>query len=186
MRTHNKKRNSGVCSSTAGTESPTCQGGSKHQIDRHRSSLGGDSHTYSKVLLAEDDPVSRKIAVRMVELAGYKVIVAKDGSEAVALFEQHQSEIGLILMDVMMPIMDGLEATERIRESELVKAASNGAGSVDVMGLVPIVALSAGAMKGDKERGLQAGMSDYLYKPVNRCQLLETLQRYLGEEDEAQ
>lgn len=136
-------------------------------------------HRGKTVLVAEDDPVSRKVAVRMIEKAGYDVIFATDGAKAVAMFEEHKLSIGMIFMDVMMPNMDGLEATERIRDLEIM------VGGVDGMECVPIVALSAGAMKGERERGLQAGMNDYLYKPVNRRELIKTLERYLvGEEDD--
>lgn len=128
-----------------------------------------------KILLAEDDPVSRKLATRMLQKAGFNVLPAHDGSEAVSLFEQHRTSIDLILMDVMMPKMDGLEATEKIREIERRSQCSEA---------VPIVALSAGAMKGDRERGLEIGMSDYLFKPMNRSELLKTLGRFLGEESE--
>jgi CheY-like chemotaxis protein len=121
------------------------------------------------ILLAEDDTVSRKVATRMLQIAGFEVMPARDGAEAVSLFEQHRSKIDLILMDVMMPKMDGLEATERIREMERVSQSSE---------MVPICALSAGAMKGDRERGLEVGMNDYLYKPINRQQLLRTLEKY--------
>lgn len=124
-----------------------------------------------KILLAEDDPVSRKVATRLLETAGFDVMPALDGAEAVTLFEKHRATIDLILMDVMMPNMDGLEATERIREIE----ASSGNPAQ-----VPIIALSAGAMKGDRERGIKAGMTDYLYKPINRALLLDALGTYLG------
>jgi CheY-like chemotaxis protein len=126
------------------------------------------------ILLAEDDLTSRKLATRMLEKAGFEVLPAHDGCEAVSLFEQHQSKIDLILMDVMMPNMDGLEATQRVRQIERQSHCKEA---------VPIVALSAGAMKGDREKGLEMGMSDYLYKPVNRAQLLKTLAHFLGEDD---
>ena len=128
------------------------------------------------ILLAEDDTTSRKLATRMLQKAGFEVLPARDGSEAVSLFQQHQAKIDLILMDVMMPKLDGLEATEQIRELERLSQSAES---------VPIVALSAGAMKGDRERGLQVGMSDYLFKPVNRGELLKTLARFLGGEAES-
>ncbi|CAB9512655.1 Sensor protein kinase WalK (Fragment) [Seminavis robusta] len=123
------------------------------------------------VLLAEDDTVSRKVATRMLQKVGLKVLSARDGAEAVDLFEKHHGEIDLILMDVMMPKLSGLEATEKIREVER---------EGNFTETVPICALSAGAMKGDKEKGLEVGMNDYLYKPINRSQLLKTLETYLG------
>jgi len=126
-----------------------------------------------KILLAEDDPVSRRIASRMLQKAGYDILVAEDGMEAVSMFEKHQSEIILVLCDVMMPRMDGLEATRQIRALLSASSASSD---------LPIIALSAGAMKGDREKGLEIGMTDYLTKPVNYRDLVQTLQRYVGHE----
>ena len=117
----------------------------------------GKKKSCSKILLAEDDTVSRKMVTRMLEKAGYEVLPAVDGIEAVCLFKEHHDTIDLVLMDVMMPNMDGLEATEKIREFE------QGSEFADS---IPIVALSAGAMKGDKEKGLECGMNSYLTKPV--------------------
>lgn len=126
-----------------------------------------------KILLVEDDPVSRRIASRMLEKAGYEVLVAEDGVEAVSVFEKHMSEIILVLCDVMMPRMDGFEATRQIRR--LLSGLSDS-------GDLPIIALSAGAMKGDREKGLEIGMTDYLTKPVHYRDLVQTLQRYVGHE----
>jgi CheY-like chemotaxis protein len=123
------------------------------------------------VLIAEDDPVSRKIARRMVERAGgtsYEVIVVEDGLEAVHAFQSQAANIDLILMDVQMPNMGGLEATQVIRTMDDAYAKR-----------VPIIALSAGAMKGDRESGLDAGMTDYLTKPVNYKELVATLKKHL-------
>ncbi|CAB9526899.1 Peroxide stress-activated histidine kinase mak2 [Seminavis robusta] len=124
------------------------------------------------VLIAEDDPVSRKIANRMLAKAGYYVILAEDGLEAVEAFEKTTDGIDLILMDIQMTHMGGLEATQRIRSM---------AKDTPYASEIPIIALSAGAMKGDKENGLAAGMTDYLTKPVNYKQLLATLRQYIGE-----
>lgn len=128
------------------------------------------SHRFGKVLLVEDDAVSRKVAKQMIQKAGFDVLQARDGVEAVSLFEQNRDTLDLILMDVMMPVMGGIEATERIREIERTS---------DTTEFVPIVALSAGAMKGDKERGLAVGMTDYLTKPISRLKLLEALEKYI-------
>jgi CheY-like chemotaxis protein len=130
------------------------------------------------ILLAEDDAVSRKIASRMLQKAVYHVLQACNGLEAVSLFQQQCSDIDLILMDVMMPTMDGLEAAERIRNLEADTAADYSSRGV------PIIALSAGAMKGDREKGLSAGMSDYLTKPVSYNALARTLGEHLGDSSE--
>lgn len=122
-----------------------------------------------KVLVAEDDTVSRKLAHRMLTRFGYEVVLAKHGEEAVSLFES-SDDISLILMDVQMPKLDGLGATKKIRALENANAS----------GPVPILALSAGAMKGDKERGLEAGMTDYLTKPLNFKVVLSSIEKHAG------
>ena len=107
----------------------------------------------------------------MLKKAGFGVLEAVDGVEAVSMYVQNRRTIDLVLMDVMMPNMDGLEATKRIREIE---------SRLPECDSVPIVALSAGAMKGDREKGLEVGMTDYLYKPISIQQLKEALERCLG------
>ena len=107
-----------------------------------------------RILLAEDNVVNQKLAMAMLSKAGYQVRVAKNGQEAVELFSQAPADFDLILMDVQMPIMDGLKATQEIRNR----------GFADI----PIVAMTANAMKGDREVCLEAGMNDYISKPIKR------------------
>ncbi len=116
------------------------------------------------VLLAEDNPINAMLAQVMLERMGCRVVVARNGQEAVA-----QAQAGghdLILMDCQMPEMDGYEATRLIREMSSPLSA------------VPIIALTANAMKGDSEACLAAGMNDYLTKPISRAALQEALQRW--------
>lgn len=122
-----------------------------------------------KILVAEDDTVSRKLANRMLTRFGYNVVLAKDGEEAVSCFES-SDDIALILMDVQMPKMDGLSATRKIRELEDAQSRDP----------IPILALSAAAMKGDKERGIAAGMTDYLTKPLNFKLVITAIKKYAG------
>ena len=131
--------------------------------------------TAGTVLLAEDDSVSRKIATRMLEKAGCEVLAAQDGSIAVSMFEEHHERIGLVLTDIVMPVMDSYQVTENIRAVEK---------KMNAQDRVPVIALSAGAMKGDEERGLAAGMCKHLTKPINRAELLKTLHVHLGQETE--
>jgi PAS domain S-box-containing protein len=126
-----------------------------------------------RVLLAEDNPVNRTVASRTLEKRGHWVRAVESGAEAVAAFEDGSFDV--ILMDVQMPIMDGLEATALIRKKE------NAA-----LGRVPIIALTAHAMKGDRERCLAAGMDDYLTKPFKAADLIRAVECGRGELEPAE
>lgn len=115
------------------------------------------------VLVAEDVPANRTVIRRMLENTGVQVIMAADGSEAVRLAEAHRFD--LILMDIQMPNMNGYEATEALRKAGLQ---------------APIVALTAGAMKGEKSKCLEIGCNDYLTKPIDRGKLYGVLDQYLA------
>jgi len=118
-----------------------------------------------KILLAEDNPVNQKLAIRLLEKRGHHVTVVGNGRLAVAAMERHAYD--LVLMDVQMPEMDGLEATRRLRERE----SSTGSHQ-------NVVAMTALVMKGDKERCMQAGMDGYLSKPIRQQELDEMLSQY--------
>jgi len=117
-----------------------------------------------RALLAEDNAVNQRLAARLLEKQGYSVETANDGGEALELFSRRPYD--LILMDVQMPLVDGLEATRMIRERERPTGSR-----------VPVVILTAHAMKGDRERCLAAGADDYLAKPIDPCQLAAVLDR---------
>jgi PAS domain S-box-containing protein len=121
-----------------------------------------------RVLLAEDHAVNRALAVRLLENAGHDVVVARDGREAVAMFQRHP--VDLVLMDVRMPELDGLEATRAIRDLE----AGSGAHT-------PVIALTAHAMRGDRERCLDAGMDGYVAKPISRAALFKAIAVVIGD-----
>jgi PAS domain S-box-containing protein len=119
-----------------------------------------------EVLLVEDNPVNRKVAVRLLEKQGHTVVTANNGREALDVLERLNWKVDLILMDVQMPEMDGYQATAAIREHE------NEAG-----GHLPIVAMTAHALDRDRERCLAAGMDAYLTKPIQIDKLYELLER---------
>ena len=119
------------------------------------------------VLLVEDNEVNRKFAVRVLEKAGWNVEIATNGQEAVDAYERNSFDI--ILMDVQMPVMDGLKATRHIRLLEESRDRRT-----------PIVAMTANAMTGDRERCLDAGMDGYVSKPVRRAILMEEMDRVIG------
>jgi CheY-like chemotaxis protein len=123
------------------------------------------------VLVAEDNLVNQKLAVRMLERLGYQPDVVSNGHEALAAFEREV--YAAIVMDCQMPVMDGYEATRRIREQEQRSDASRDRAHI------PIIALTANAMQGDRERCKAAGMDDYLSKPVKTDDVGKILQRWI-------
>ena len=118
-----------------------------------------------RILLTEDNVVNQRLATRLLEKRGHQVVVAGNGHEALAALEKDPFD--LILMDIQMPEMDGMEATAKIREKEEL-----------VGGHVPVVALTAHAMKGDEELCLAAGMDDYLTKPIRPQELDKLLAKF--------
>jgi PAS domain S-box-containing protein len=119
-----------------------------------------------RVLLAEDNAVNRKVATRLLEKRGHQVVVTSNGKEALAALQKDTYD--LVLMDVQMPEMDGLEATRTIRRLEQGTEFHQ-----------PIIALTAHAMMGDRERCLEAGMDGYLTKPLRAQELDQLLETYL-------
>jgi CheY-like chemotaxis protein len=121
-----------------------------------------------RVLLAEDNVVNQTLARRLLEKLGVDVVVAEDGRAAMALLASESFDA--VLMDCQMPVMDGYEATRRIRAGAAGAAASR----------TPIIALTAHAFSGDRDRCIAAGMNDYLTKPIDARALrsqLETLRK---------
>jgi signal transduction histidine kinase/CheY-like chemotaxis protein len=116
-----------------------------------------------RILVAEDNAVNQKLALRLLEKQGHSVVVAGDGKQALILLEQQAFD--LILMDVQMPNMDGFETAAAIRENEREQAH------------IPIVAVTAHAMKGDRERCLAAGMDAYISKPIRVTELNDIIQK---------
>jgi signal transduction histidine kinase/DNA-binding response OmpR family regulator len=129
-----------------------------------------------QVLLAEDNPVNQLTATTMLEKLHHTVVVANNGREAIDQISKQ--DFDLVFMDVQMPELDGMAATREIRENEKVTGVH-----------LPIVAMTAHAMKGDKEKCLDAGMDDYISKPIRRAALAEVIgrvvERFINTTDEA-
>ena len=123
------------------------------------------------VLLVEDNPVNRDLAIALLNALGHRVHIAGDGHAALEAIAREQYDV--VIMDVQMPGLDGLETTRRLRASEQA-AASSGPTSAPPL---RIIALTAHAMKGDREACLAAGMNDYVAKPIRRHELLAALAR---------
>lgn len=120
-----------------------------------------------RVLLAEDNAINQALAVRLLEKQGHSVGVANNGHEVLAAFQNEVFDF--ILMDVQMPGMNGYEATTAIREREKMTG-----------GHIPVIALTANAIKGDRERCLEAGFDDYVSKPIRTQELAQAIERIAG------
>jgi len=120
-----------------------------------------------RILLAEDNAVNQRLAVRMLEKQGHTVVVAGDGVLALAALERGRFD--LVLMDVQMPLMDGVETTAAIRKQERASGQH-----------IPIIAMTAHAMSGDRERFLARGMDGYVSKPVHSQELFSAIENVLA------
>ncbi|MSS73205.1 MAG: response regulator, partial [Candidatus Latescibacteria bacterium] len=126
-----------------------------------------------QILLTEDNPVNQRLAVRLLERWGHRVTVAENGRQALSLLEDQKFD--LALMDVQMPEMDGFETTARIREREKATGAH-----------LPIIAMTAYAMEGDRERCMAAGMDGYVAKPILAEDLFQTIEQVVLGKDGAE
>ncbi len=114
------------------------------------------------ILIVEDTEFNIDLLVQLLE-EDYNLLIARDGVQGVTLTEKHRPD--LILMDIAMPLMDGYDATRKIRES---------------FKELPIIGLSSHAMTGDREKAISAGCTDYITKPIDEDELAQKLQKYLG------
>ena len=119
------------------------------------------------ILLAEDNPVNQKLAVSMLSKGGYGVEVAENGIIAIEKFKANPQAFNLIFMDLQMPEMDGYEACRQIRALKLND--------------VPIIAMTANALRSDRERCLEAGMNDYVAKPIRRETVFKMIKKWILE-----
>jgi CheY-like chemotaxis protein len=121
-----------------------------------------------KILLVEDNEMNRDMLSRRLQRKGYDVAIAVDGAAGLELARSDGPD--LILMDMSLPVMDGWEATRRLKEDEQTKG-------------IPVIALTAHAMAGDREKALEAGCDDYDTKPIELPRLLEKIEALLPERD---
>lgn len=119
----------------------------------------------SRILLVEDNEMNRDMLSRRLARRGYEVVIAEDGAEGVALAASATPD--LILMDMGLPVIDGWEATLRIKAERLTSE-------------IPIIALTAHAMDGDRDKAISVGCDDYDTKPIDLPRLLEKIERLLG------
>ena len=117
-----------------------------------------------KILLVEDNEMNRDMLSRRLARRGYEVVIAVDGQQGVDL--AHTAAPELILMDMSLPVIDGWEATRRIKASDATKK-------------IPVIALTAHAMAGDREQALAAGCDDYDTKPIDLARLLPKIEKFL-------
>ena len=116
------------------------------------------------ILLVEDNPINQKLAGFMLSKAGYRLTLASNGEEAVKIYTSQPDTFNLILMDIQMPVLDGLQATGKIRSSGFFN--------------IPIIAMTAESMKGDMEKCKEAGMNDYISKPIRRDLLYKMVKKW--------
>ncbi len=132
-------------------------------VTRH--SVREDLKHSVRILLAEDNQVNQKLATLILNKAGYSVKVARTGREVVDTFSASPGDFDLIFMDIQMPEMDGFEATKALRNRGYSR--------------IPIVAMTAHALKGDREKCIEAGMDDYITKPISREKVLSILEKWV-------
>jgi signal transduction histidine kinase/CheY-like chemotaxis protein len=126
-------------------------------------------HNKARILVAEDEPVNQQVIGKLLGMAGYSYDIAENGAKAVELFRQKEYQAAFF--DVQMPVMDGLAATQEIRQIEFREGRKR----------LPIIAVTARAMFGDKERILEAQLDDYIAKPYNLNDVVEALNKYVAE-----
>jgi len=119
----------------------------------------------AKILLVEDNEMNRDMLSRRLQRKGYEIVIATDGQQAVAMAASESP--ALILMDMSLPIFDGWEATRRIKAADETRK-------------IPVIALTAHAMAGDREKSLEAGCDDYDTKPIELPRLLEKMETLLN------
>ena len=143
--------------------------------DKHRKEVLHTQRTIAEeakhsihILLAEDNPVNQKLAQFMLKKAGYQLTMVENGKEAVEVYTSEPDSFDLILMDIQMPKMNGIDAAKEIRKIE----------SSNLGPRIPIIAMTAQSMKGDREKCLKSGMDDYIAKPIKRKVVFEMVKKW--------
>jgi len=152
------------CLATLRGKAPTAEGATLPLITRH--TLDNVDRAGGRILLVEDNPTNQLLATLLLEKQGHFITIAENGE--MALRELANIDFDLVLMDVQMPVMDGYEATRQLRTSTAVRNPR-----------IPVIAMTADAMEGDRERCLAAGMDDYLAKPVDFQMLGQVIAKWL-------
>ena len=130
-------------------------------------SIQEDAKHSISILMAEDNPVNQKLILNLLTKAGYHVSIANNGKEAVDIFSSEPDKYDVIIMDIQMPELNGFDSTKLLRKK----------GFKDI----PIIAMTANALKGDRENCLEAGMNDYISKPIKREVVFEVLKKWVIE-----
>jgi CheY-like chemotaxis protein len=127
------------------------------------------------ILLVEDNPINQKLVRFMLTRAGYQLKIAPDGKKALEMVNADPVAFDLIFMDIQMPVMDGIEATEEIRKKEIQS-------NIEDLH-TPIIAMTAEAIKGTREKCLSAGMDDYISKPIRREDVFKMVKKWALDRD---
>lgn len=130
-----------------------------------RPQTSGEPPRRQKVLIVEDNELNMKLFNDLLKAHGYDTLQTKDGAEVLALARRHRPD--LILMDIQLPEISGLEVTRWIKQDEELK-------------LIPVIAVTAFAMKGDREKMRDGGCEDYIAKPISIVSFLQTVERFLS------
>ncbi len=160
-------------------DAPTREEGKR--LVSHHGLKEASARSHAHVLVAEDNAVNQKVAVKMLERLGYRADVAANGLEAVEALSR--IPYSAVLMDVQMPEMDGYEATMAIRRREYAEAQQGETHRRGGVVRTPIIAMTANVMQGDREKTLEAGMDDYVTKPVKPEELAAALERWIPQPD---
>lgn len=117
-----------------------------------------------KILIADDNEMNRSLMVALLQRSGHEVLEAADGAQAVRLAKEHIPD--LIIMDIQMPVLDGITALRMLRADESAKK-------------IPVIAVTSYAMKGDREKFLKAGFDSYISKPINTKEVVKMIEQYI-------